>query len=663
MKFRNLCLAFASAATLAAAPAALVAQGAPPAAADFARFPAISSVDISPDGKHLAALTSADGKTVQISIWKTDALDKPPYVIGSIPRVQFLTVSFVKNDRLIFVTQQPWTYGVFKTHMRKLVVSDLQGKMIPILDVNYEELSQPSILNTLPNDPQHILAQFQGDVYKVNVYTGKDERIFRGSDKYGGLQADLKGEIRARQEQGFDNGNVYIGQWIKHPDSGAWEEHFRWYAKDREPIGIVGFTQDPNIAYVATNKGRDKSAIFEYSIRDKKLLEPAFEHKMFDAQDVVQSNAPDNYGAPLGFSYQGEFTRTYWTDPKLDSIDRGLRKAMGIATRAVDWTDISTGEKIRYRTGDGADVSILDYSNDLTRIVVEKSGPKQPPEYYLLTDGTKLQLLGRSRPTIRSEALGDTRLVQYPARDGLMVPAFLTTPPEAVYGKGPHPAIVLPHGGPWARDNLDWDPTGWTQYFAARGYVVLQPQYRGSDGWGQKLWRAGDLEWGQKMQDDKDDGAKWLVAQGIAPVDRIAMHGYSYGGFAAMAAAVRPNSPYQCAVSGAGVSDLEWARKEWSQEKAQREFQGSTVGGMSPLANLEKAVMPVYVYHGDFDDNVPIKQSEQFVNRLKSSGHRVKYKAYQQMGHPYITWTPEHIEDILTSVEQFLRTDCGPGGL
>jgi len=678
MNFRTLCLTAVAAVALATgAHTPSGAQVVPPSAEDFARIPAISSVRISPDGKHIAALTSHDGKTVTLSIWKADAMDQAPYVIGSNDRVRFIGVSFVKNDRLVVTTRQTFTIGTTKTHIQKLLVTDLKGSIIPILQGGratsetekfYESISNPSILSALPRDPQHIIVQNTnpvngaGDIYKVNVYTGKDERIYRGSEKYGSTQLDLNGEVRARIEQNHDNGSYYLSQWIRSPDSDVWEEHFRWYAKDREPISIVGFTTDPNIAYVATNKGRDKAAIFEYDIRAKKLLEPAFEHKMFDALGVIQSNAAQDFGQPRGFVYYGETVKDYWIDPKLEAINKGLRQALGVQTKTVDWTDISTGEKIKYRTGDGADVSIMGYSEDLTKILVEKSGPKLAPEYYLLEDGKQLRLLGKSNPAIKPEALGDTRLAQYPARDGLMIPAFLTTPP-ASFGKGPHPAIVLPHGGPWARDGLDWDASGWTQYFAARGYVVLQPQYRGSDGWGQKLWRSGDLEWGQKMQDDKDDGARWLAAQGIAAADRIAMHGYSYGGFAAMAAAVRPDSPYQCAIAGAGVSDLNWARREWSEDPTQKQFQGSTVGGMSPLANLEKVVMPVYVYHGDRDQTVPIKQSEQFVARLKSSGKTVKYLELKDMGHQYWTWTPEHTSAVLTSVEQFLKNDCGPGGL
>jgi dipeptidyl aminopeptidase/acylaminoacyl peptidase len=296
-------------------------------------------------------------------------------------------------------------------------------------------------------------------------------------------------------------------------------------------------------------------------------------------------------------------------------------------------------------------------------VIVEKSGPKQPAEYYLLTDGSKLFLLGRSRPWINTAALGDDRLVQYKARDGLMIPAFLTTPPKSVYGPGPYPTLIEPHGGPWARDELDWDFTGWTQYFAARGYAVLRPQFRGSEGWGQKLWRAGDAEWGQKMQDDKDDGVKWLISQAIADPKRVAMFGYSYGGYAALAAAIRPNGLYQCAISGAGAGDLAALEAATFENRFQREFQHSTIRGLDALQHAKEAQIPVFLYHGDRDQTVDIEQSRKFAAALRSAGKPVRYLEIPDMGHQYVTWTPAMHERQLVVVEDFLKTGCKPWGL
>ena len=244
-----------------------------------------------------------------------------------------------------------------------------------------------------------------------------------------------------------------------------------------------------------------------------------------------------------------------------------------------------------------------------------------------------------------------------------MIPAFLTLPNPSIYGKGPYPSIVLPHGGPWARDDLGWDFSGWTQYFAARGYVVLQPQFRGSDGWGQKLWRAGDKEWGQKMQDDNDDAAKWLIAQGIAAPDRIAMHGFSYGGYSAMASIVRPNGLYQCAMAGAGVADLAIIKSGiLTDSRWGKEFQEPTIDGLDPLRHASEASIPILLYHGDFDHTVDISHSEKYAAALKGAGKDVTFVKIPGLSHSAGD-TPELMVKVLTTLEDYLKTKCGPGGL
>jgi len=658
---------------LCASPAA----AAPPAASDFARFASIDSVTISPDGKHIAALTSPDEQTENISVWRTDALATAPIVIGS-SHMRFLNVAFLKDDRLLVTAIQTFTAGNRRGHLTKSYVTDLEGREFkPLLPEGHardaevawvNSVRDATLLNRLPLDPQNVLVvdnrvETEGDVYKVNVYTGAATRVEHSSEKIAGRQVDLAGEIRGRQKIDYDNGNVYFAQLIKNPDSGAWEEHFRWYAKDREPMEVIGFTDDPNIAYVASSKGSDKTGFFEYDIRNRRILEPLFQHKMFEAEELIRSTDRADYGRVLGFVYLAEEPRVYWVDDKLESLDKGVKVALGIKTTPVDWVDPGTGARAKIAVAQGADANIIGWSSDRSRVLVEKSGPKQPPEYYLLTTDGKLSLLGRSRPWLDTTALGDTRLVEYAARDGLTIPAFLTTPPTGIFGAGPYPAIILPHGGPWARDFYSWDPSGFTQYFASRGYAVLQPQFRGSEGWGDKLWRAGDAEWGQKMQDDKDDGAKWLIAQKIAAPDRIAMFGYSYGGYAAMVAAIRPNGLYQCSVSGAGAGDLAALQRDTFENRYQREFQNPTIKGLDALAHAREASIPVFLYHGDRDQIVELQQSEKFAAQLKAVGRPYKFTKIADMGHQYITWMPNMGEQQLTEVEAFLKNDCGAGGL
>lgn len=651
--------------TLAAAASAAIAlaaaaQAQPPSAEAFTRNPAIASVSLSPDGRYLAAVTAVDGGNRFLNIWRTDALNETPVAIGSHERLDVIGANFLNNDRLVVTMRQPLDRGALRTFITQSFIVDLQGNQQPILRVERgQTTASGAILSRLAHDNDHILAvdTRSGDIYRVNIYSGRQDRIQRASERFSGYQADLQGELRARQELGYDSGNVYIAQWLRHPDSGSWEEHFRWYARDREPMNIVGFTNDPNIVFVATNQGRDNAAIFEYSIRDRRMLEPAFEHLFFDAMSVIQSSAAGADGELLGVSYSGPANEIYWMHPRMASIQAGLEQALGIQYQEVEWTGIAAGTQAIIEAPVDARLTITSVTHDMTAVIFMVSGPSTPPVYYLYRDGQPLRTLGRAYPEIDRDALGRTRLVQYRARDGLMIPAFLTEPPRHVYGDGPWPAIVLPHGGPWARDFMGWDSSGWTQYFAARGYVVMQPQFRGSQGWGQRLWRAGDGEWGGAMQDDKDDGALWMIEQGIADPNRIVMHGFSYGGYSAMVAAIRPNGIYRCAIAGAGVSSIEWAQRGIYGNRFTREFQRPTVEGMSPVSRAAEASIPIFLYHGDRDQVVPIEESTRFESALRRAGRNVTFLQIDDMPHGYAS--PQQGATVLTAIEGFLNDGCG----
>ncbi len=655
----------------------------PPSAADLTRAPLIQDVSLSPDGKHMVALTSPDGQVVDITIWRTDALGATPVRVRS-KFMRFLSVEFVKDDRLLVRAVQTLTIDSAaltvpnqRTHLIKTYLTDLEGKsfdpLLPERDVrsamadSLNQLVASEMISRLPLDPRHILVSdgrlgTEGDIYKVDVDTLQAERVLKGSDKYFGYQVDLKGELRARQYADFDNGKMFIAQEVRDPDTGNWVELFRSYAKDRTPTDVIGFTSDPHVILIASPQGGDKTGIYEYDIKQRKIIEPAFEHKMFEAEPAVLiSHAPADYGRPLGFVYNAEASHVFWLDPRMAALAKAAEQALGAKTTKVEWTDPGTGLKASIPVLDGVKVDLVSWSDDLKYVLVEKSGPKQPAEYYLLADG-KLALLGKSRPWIDTSALGDTRLVEYPARDGLMIPAFLTTPPASA-GPGPYPTLIEPHGGPWARDDMEWDIAGWVQYFASRGYAVLQPQFRGSEGWGQKLWRAGDREWGQKMQDDNDDAVKWLVSQKIADPNRTAIFGYSYGGYAALAASIRPNGLYQCAISGAGAGDLDAISAATFDNRFEREFQHPTIGGLDALAHASEAKIPVLLYHGDRDATVDPDESRKFAAKLRAAGKPVKLVEIKDMGHQYIFMTPDMMKEQLDVVDAYLKTDCKPGGL
>jgi dipeptidyl aminopeptidase/acylaminoacyl peptidase len=350
-----------------------------------------------------------------------------------------------------------------------------------------------------------------------------------------------------------------------------------------------------------------------------------------------------------------------WTSPKLQSLDKAIRGALGIRQGLLTLTDPATGQSADTQYDLEASYRLVSYTSDLHTVVLAVSGDSRPPETYLLRNG-KLMLLSKAYPDIDAASLGTTRLLYYKARDGLSIPAFLTTPDAELCGPGPWPAVVHPHGGPWARDEMGFDASMWVPLLASRCFAVLRPQYRGSNGWGRKLWMAGDAEWGQKMQDDKDDGAQWMIDKGFAQRGRIAVFGFSYGGYAAMAAAVRPHGLYKCAIAGAGVSDNKkiWAR--FYTNPFFREAQEPTVRGLNPLDLADKIQIPIMVYHGDRDQTVPLEQSSWFVSKAKESKQAVIFHELADYAHGP-AWTRKIMADQLGYIEDYLLRDCGSKGL
>jgi dipeptidyl aminopeptidase/acylaminoacyl peptidase len=249
--------------------------------------------------------------------------------------------------------------------------------------------------------------------------------------------------------------------------------------------------------------------------------------------------------------------------------------------------------------------------------------------------------------------------IEYHARDGLKLHAYLTLP----RGRDPKhlPLILMPHGGPFARDHWQYDPL--VQFLANRGYAVFQPEFRGSTGYGKDFVAKGYGEWGRKMQDDLDDGVDALVASGQVDAKRVCVVGSSYGGYAAMWGAVRSPNRYRCAASMAGVSDLPALLKHdkqlFSATRYYKEWRTPVGGegkadlrGVSPLSFAGEIKVPLLLGHGEQDENVPPQQTHAMVDALNKAGAPVTSVFYKDSGHGFDS--SADLEDWLKRLESFL---------
>lgn len=652
-----------------------------PTVETLAQFPGMTGFRISPDGKHMLAIQS-QGDTRNILVWKLADLAAKPTVIGA-KNMQISSASFLKNDMLQVTMMQPYDWRgdeITKTFITKLLFTDLEGKnwVEPMASTEIARseiakkaaaLANPTVLNRMPANPDDIvlISDTRGDsrdVYRYNVRSGKSTRIMRLGENDSEVFVNGAGRAWAKTRGGSDDKGAFIAIDFRD-DGGDWKEHFRSYVKDRDVVNVVAPGAKPNTAIIRSNEGREFTRLFEYDIANRKVGATLFEHKYFDATGVRSFRLDDGPGDDGfdGYTFEGHLgAEEHWENPKIEATVRGVAQALGIKEIEQPLVNVATGERATVRSFDGVSVRLMQYvPGDTPTYLIRVSGLSYPTEFYLLR-GQAIQLLAKEYPDIDKRALGTSRFVYYKARDGLNIPAYLVVPNPQLCGPGPYAAVVHPHGGPWARDTMEYDWSGWVPMLVSQCRVVLRPQFRGSADWGRTLWFAGDREWGQKMQDDKDDGAKWLVSEKLADPKRIAMFGFSYGGYSAFAAAVRPNGLYKCAIAGAGVSDIDriWARFFTNPFFQQR--QAPTVRGLSPLSQADKIQIPIMVYHGDRDQTVPLMQSELFVDKAKAAGKPVEYHVLNDYAHGP-AWTRKVNIDQLNLISNYLSKGCGGGGL
>lgn len=277
------------------------------------------------------------------------------------------------------------------------------------------------------------------------------------------------------------------------------------------------------------------------------------------------------------------------------------------------------------------------WTPDLRNLVVHTAGRGDSGTYHFIDlAGRAMNVLGQEYPAITAEKVGDIRAISYAAGDGLKIPAYLTLPPGVAEPKG-LALVVLPHGGPESRDSYGFN--WWAQAIASRGYAVLQPNFRGSTGFGRAFTEAGHGEWGRKMQTDLSDGVKHLAGEGVVDPSRVCIVGASYGGYAALAGAAFEPDVYRCAVSVAGVSDLrrmvedearDGGRRDSSTTRYWTRFMGaSSVGDRalderSPARQADRVAAPVLLIHGKDDTVVPVEQSRLMSRALRAAGKPVE---------------------------------------
>ncbi len=616
---------------------------------------ALSNVEISPDGKRVALMKiEARDSNPVLEIYDAAKLaagkEQKPFRVNADP-MEITTYGWVSDTDIVLSLRQKvrdriegFNQGVYETRLAKL-------------DVENEKIRQfndgGNIVNILPDAPNKIIIstsdanklskvprQFRPlNYYELDLKRGTRKLLVRGSPERGQIEFDGKGKPWI--SRGFDAGKGEF-VWFHRKEGKGWQEIYRLDENSFERFRVSGFdVNNPNTLFVVATNGSNTQGVWQFDVDKKTFGEMIFRRDDVDVGGIVKhSNS--------------------WTYPDT-VIAAGYSKDKPYR-RYFDDVEEATMAQLEQLVPNAYTVRISSRSRDGQALTFTNRGPRDPASFYLLKD-QRVVKLGSSQPLLQPEKLADVKYITYPARDGREIPGFVTVP----NGEGPFPLIVLPHGGPFVGETVTYDE--WSQLLANNGYMVLQPQYRGSQGYGRDFYEIAFNAGGQggyKMQDDKDDGALYLIEQGMVDPDRVAMFGWSYGGYAALVAASRTPQIYQCVIAGAAVADnlqqVNYYRDRIRGSSAIEQL-GFWDDSISPIKEVDKVNVPMLMIHGDVDQRVPPIHARKYIKAMEAAKKPFKMVWLEGADHFSNTLFYDHQIMLYESMIEYLQNDCGPNGL
>lgn len=589
-----------------------------PSAAELVQPPAEPDPLLSPDGRRIA-LRQGDGLAL-IDLSDAARIARPVALAGDRPVEWF---RWAGSGRLVVETGGDDRAG----GAQLATIEVATGRETPLGPAGDGEVIHIDAAGRYLLRSAHATGQPAPAVERIDLVTGAVTQVVAPQKGVWSWYADPAGVVRAGM------GVKGRKSWLLYRSGEGQAFH-----RSAAGAGDLGSGIDKFVAVQGSDQGYalatgpgGRRALYRYDFRNSRLGALVHANPRVDLEGF-QLGAD---GSLLGVEYVDQRDEVLWFDPAMKAAQREIDAALpGRVNRIV-----STGA-------------------DGRRMLVLSRSPTDPGSFHLHDRGTAgAEQLMRLNPAVADRRLAPMRPVTYRARDGLVIPAYLTLP-EGREARG-LPLIVMPHGGPFARDDWGYDP--WVQYLAAKGYAVLQPNYRGSTGFGRDFEKRGDGEWGRGMQQDLADGVAWLAGQGTIDARRVCIMGASYGGYAAMWAAAREPERYRCAISFAGISDvaaqLAYDRKTFVPRHFRawkRRIQGKaeSLDALSPILLADRMETPILIAHGSEDEVVPVTQSIRLHEALAKRGRAHDHVVYPGEGHDLDD--PAHAADFLTRAGAFL---------
>lgn len=626
---------------------AATSQTIPPIEA-YGSKPLIRSMEISPDGQRILYLLEEEDRQTFVSHSISDS--QKNLLMADATDIKAHSAYFATDSIAILSASRTTSLWGFKGRLEyggAFSIDLKTGRIVQLLsrDENVYP-GQSGIGRVIGIDGANSIAYmpaFAGPAYsrdpayslfKVNLNRYNGRVMARGVNATKDWIVGDDGRILARED--FDGGDKYYR--IKTRKNGSWETVFEDNNTERPPFWIVGVKSDESALIINRQFEEDGGeALYTLSYDGVESEELFFEEGL-----EIDGVLTDRNRKVFGVRYSGMVPSYAFFDPEIDAAFEAL---------FADFPFYN--------------IRIRSWSDDWARVIISISGGQYKGNYFLFeTETGALTEIGDPRPSIPEDALGVAQAIKYKARDGLEINAILTWPPERL-GEQRLPLIVLPHGGPHAYDQLGFN---WlSQFFANRGYLVLQPNFRGSTGFGADFMERGYGEWGGKMQDDVTDGVNALIASGMADPDRACIAGSSYGGYAALAGGAFTPELYKCVISIAGVADLHRegeneaekfgkdseVYRSWSRTMGNLMNNRSLMRDRSPVHSAESFQAPVLLIHGRDDTIVEMNQSNAMERALKKADKTVKYVKLRGGDH-WLTDAETRLE-TLRAIDAFLR--------
>lgn len=661
---RRLMAAFAALVTLGAAgsiPATAQNQQAPTVAA-FTAAPVLRSVTLSPNGQFVAYIRDSAEQQV---LFVADLSTNQTRPIQSARGANAITwVRWKSDDRLIFGVQQEAVVSdraytgtrlnnvegfTFRRWRVFAIGRDGTGGVEMFAEQQrrlVNGLGSTFLIDRLPNNPTSVLLSAVDNdgvgIWRADVTTGRAERILDGSYDTYSYGTDGDGNPVVRMDAPENDSAIRIMR--RAPDHRGWTLY-------REVRRAAGATNSPDFQILGPAPGAGR----------------VYALARLDSQDLLSLHVFDTTTGELGAALQqGQQAdvEAPWVDPRTREVIAHCEYATRMRCTSQDRDTERHLRAVEQFLGEDVTVYLSGISVDGNVWLLYADGPREPGGFYIYDrNAANVRSLAVTHPEAPVDSLSPTHVIEYTTRDGQQQWAYVTAQAGV---EGPRPTVIMPHGGPEARDYFEYD--AYVQFMASRGYVVVQPNFRGGDGFGRAFADAGRGQWGQRMQQDVEDATRHVIQAGIADAQRVCIVGASYGGYAALAGVTLTPDIYRCAISISGVSDLvETLRQErlsngrvslsyhyWLRSIGDPRENRDALRAVSPALLADRVTAPVLLIHGTADEVVLPRQSELMQRALERAGKPVRSITLEDAGHAWADWTVEQRAQMFTETESFL---------